>query len=261
MSGFVAHRDPAVKLGTALLLSLILVLVIDPVTPLLFLGAAWVAAVGLGGVAAGAFLRTLVPLAIVALGFVWTNAVFAVPAPDDTVWRIGPLVASASGLRFGVGIGLRGLAIGAVSLAAIRTSDPTRLVVSLIRNARLSYRVGYAMLAAYRFFPIVGEEYARIRLAQRVRGVRPRSLRGRAAAAVRGIVPLFADATRRATRIAVAMDARGFASARERTYWRVTPVTWADWAFALGCLLVAAAILAVGAAGGWLRLWNGRFSA
>jgi energy-coupling factor transport system permease protein len=94
-----------------------------------------------------------------------------------------------------------------------------------------------------------------------VRGVRPRSLRGRAAAAVDGIVPLFADATRRATRIAVAMDARGFASARERSYWRVTPVTRTDWAFALGCLALAAAMLAAGAAGGWLRLWNGRFSA
>ena len=177
------------------------------------------------------------------------------------MWRLGPFAASASGLRFGVGIGLRGLAIGAVSLAAIRTSDPTRLVVSLIKNARLSYRVGYAMLAAYRFFPIVGEEYARIRLAQRVRGVRPRSIRARLSAAVGGIVPLFADATRRATRIAVAMDARGFASAGERTYWRATPVTAADWVFAGVCLAIAAGILAAGLAGGWLRLWDGRFSA
>jgi len=261
MSRLVARRDPAVKLGVALLLSLVLVLVIDPVTPLLFIAAAWIAAVALGGVSAGAFARTLAPLAVVALGFVWTNAVFAVPAPDDTVWQLGPFAASASGLRFGIGIGLRGLAIGAISLAAVRTSDPTRLVVSAIRNARLSYRIGYAMLAAYRFFPIVGEEYARIRLAQRVRGVRPRSLRSRASATFGGIVPLFADATRRATRIAVAMDARGFASARERTYWRATPVTAADWVFALSCLLVTAAILAAGVAGGWLRLWNGRFSA
>ena len=261
MSGVVARRDPAVKLGVALLLSLVLVLVIDPVTPLLFIAAAWIAAVALGGVSASAFARTLLPLVVVALGFVWTNAVFAVPAPDDTVWRLGPFAASGSGLRFGVGIGLRGLAIGAISLAAVRTSDPTRLVVSLIRNARLSYRVGYAVLAAYRFFPIVGEEYARIRLAQRVRGVRPRSLRARVSAAIGGIVPLFADATRRATRIAVAMDARGFASAGARTYWRETPVTGADRVFVLVCLLVSVAILAAGLAGGWLRLWNGRFSA
>jgi energy-coupling factor transport system permease protein len=261
MSGIVARRDPAVKLGIALALSVVLVLIIDPITPLLFLAMAWVAAVAFGGVSAAAFLRTLAPLVVVALGFIWTNAVFAVPAPDDVLWHVGPFVASASGLRFGVGIGLRGLAIGAVSLAAIRTSDPTRLVVSLIRNARLSYRVGYAMLAAYRFFPLIGDEYVRIRLAQRVRGVRARSFAGRARAAVGGLVPLFADATRRATRIAVAMDARGFASARERTYWRVTPVTGADWVFVLGCLLLASAILGAGVLGGWLRLWNGRFSA
>lgn len=257
----VARRDPAVKLGIALALSLLLVLVIDPVTPTLFLIAAWIAAVPLGGVRARAFARPLLPLAIVALGFVWTNAVFAVPAPEDAIWHIGPFVASASGLRFGIGIGLRGLAIGAVSLAAIRTSDPTRLVVSLIRNARVPYRIGYAMLAAYRFFPIVGDEYGRIRLAQRVRQVRPESAPARLSTGLRGIVPLFADATRRATRIAVAMDARGFASAAVRTYWRETPVTRADWLFAAACLLLAAALLAAGAAGGWLRLWNGRFSA
>lgn len=261
MSAVVARRDPAVKLGVALALSLLLVLTIDPITPSLFLVAAWIAAVVLGGVPAGRFLRTLAPLGVIALGFVWTNAVFAVPAPGDTLWRIGPFVASGSGLRFGLGIGLRGLAIGAISLAAVRTSDPTRLVVSLICNARLTYRVGYAMLAAYRFFPLVGDEYVRIRLAQRVRGVRPPTLRGRARAAIGGIVPLFADATRRATRIAVAMDARGFASARERTYWRLTPITRTDWVFVFACLAVAAAILAAGAAGGWLRLWNGRFSA
>jgi energy-coupling factor transport system permease protein len=261
LSGLVARRDPAVKLGVALVLSLLLVLVIDPVTPLLFIVAAWIAAVAFGGLSPRAFARTLLPLAVVAVGFVWTNAVFAVPAPGDTAWRLGPFTASASGLRFGIGIGLRGLAIGAVSLAAVRTSDPTRLVVSLIRNARVPYRIGYAVLAAYRFFPIVGEEYARIRLARRVRGVRPRSIRGRVSAAIGGIVPLFADATRRATRIAVAMDARGFASARERTYWRATPVTSGDRLFVLVCVLVGAAILAAGVASGWLRLWNGRFSA
>ena len=261
MSRVVARRDPAVKLGVALVLSLVLVLVIDPVTPLLFLALAWIGAVWLGGVPPGAFGRMLLPLGVVALGFVWTNALFAVPGPDEVTWRVGPLVASASGLRFGVGIGLRGIAIAALSLAAIRTSDPTGLVVSLIRNARVPYRIGYAMLAAYRFVPLIGEEYARIRLAQRVRGVRPRSLGGRLSEAIGGIVPLFADATRRATRIAVAMDARGFAAAGERTYWRETPVGRADWAYAIACLAVALAIIAAGAAGGWLRLWNGRFSA
>jgi len=86
-------------------------------------------------------------------------------------------------------------------------------------------------------------------------------MRGRARGAVGGVLPLFADAARRATRIAVAMDARGFAAAGPRTYWREAPVVPADWAFALACLALAGAILAAGAAGGWLRFWNGRFSA
>lgn len=261
MRRYLVRRDPTVKLAVALLISLLLVFVIDPITPLLFLGVACVMAIGLGGLAPRTFLRGLAPLAVVAVGFVWTNAVFAVPGPGDTVWRAGPFAASASGLRFGLGIALRGLAIGAISLAAVRTSDPTQLVVSLIHNARVPYRIGYAMLAAYRFFPIVGDEYARIRLAQRVRGVRPDSVLERFRGALRGIVPLFADTTRRATRIAIAMDARGFASARARTYRRQVPVTAADRAFAVGAVLLAAALLGLGALAGWLRLWDGRFSA
>lgn len=261
MTRYLVRRDPTVKLAVALGISLALVFIIDPVTPLLFLGLACVAAVAFGGVPLRTFLRGLAPLAVIALGFVWTNAVFAVPAPGDSVWRAGPFAASASGLRFGLGIGLRGLAIGAISLAAVRTSDPTQLVVSLIHNARVPYRIGYAMLAAYRFFPIVGAEYARIRLAQRVRGVRADSVVERANGALRGIIPLFADATRRATRIAIAMDARGFASAGRRTYHRLAPITPADRAFALGAVLLVAALLGLGAAAGWLRLWDGRFSA
>ena len=261
MSTALRRRDPTAKVLVALLISLLLILVIDPVTPLLFLALAAIAAVGFGGVPAGSYLRGLAPLVAVALGFVWTNAFFAVVPVGETRWQLGPLSASASGLAFGLGIGLRGLAIGAISLAALRTSDETQLVVSLIRNARVPYRIGYAMLAAFRFFPLIGDEYARIRLAQRVRAVRPRSVGARVRGAVRGVIPLFAEATRRATRIAVAMDARGFASARERTYWRAAPITRADRVFVVGAMVIAFAILAAGAAGGWLRLWDGRFSA
>ena len=126
MTRYLVDRDPTVKLAVALLISLLLVLVIDPITPLMFLGLAWIAAVGLGGLSTPSFLRTLAPLAAVAVGFVWTNAIFAVPAPGDTVWHAGPFTASASGILFGLGIALRGLAIGAISLAAVRTSDPTQ---------------------------------------------------------------------------------------------------------------------------------------
>jgi len=107
MTVSVAGRDPAVKLGVGAGCSrLVLVLVIDPITPLLFIAAAWIARSRLRCLSAGAFARTLAPLAVVAPASSGPNAVFAVPAtPGDT---FGILLDRGErvGLRFGVGIGL-----------------------------------------------------------------------------------------------------------------------------------------------------------
>ena len=258
---FLARRDPTVKLVVVLVLSLLLVAVIDPVTPLLFLVATLAAGLLLGGTGVGGLARPLAPLLLVAAGFAWSNAAFAVPPPHATVWSVGPLRLSDAGLRFGIAIGLRGLAIGALSVVFVRTTDPTRLVVSLIRNGRLPFRIGYALLAAYRFLPFFGEEVQRVRLAQRVRGeLAAQGPLAGARAAARSLVPLLSEAVRRASRTAIAMDARGFGATSRRTYLRDAPIGATDLAFALACVAAGVAILAAGAAGGWLRVWDGRFS-
>lgn len=118
------------------------------------------------------------------------------------------------------------------------------------------------MPAAYRFLPLFQDELERIHLARRVRGdlVAPGPLAA-ITRRVSDVVPLISSAVRRATRIAIAMDARGFAAARDRTYLRTTAVTCADVAMAIVALAIALALLAGGALGGWLRLWDGRFVA
>jgi energy-coupling factor transport system permease protein len=261
------RRNPTVKFATALLLSLCLVLVIDPITPCLFLALTLLAGAGLGRIAPGAYARALAPLLLVALGFVLTNALFAAPpagAPDaaQPVWQWGPLRLTLPGLLFGLAIGLRGLAIGALSVTFVLTTDPTDLVVSLIRHGRLPFRIGYALLAGYRFLPFFAQEVEQVRLAQRVRGlVQSASPRARLGASLGAILPLGSSALRRAARVAVAMDSRGFAATRRRTYFRHVPLDWRDGLFLVGSVAVAAGLLALGAAGGWLRLWDGRFTA
>jgi energy-coupling factor transport system permease protein len=251
-----------VKLVIVLALSVGLFLVIDPVTPLLFLGVTTAAGLALGGVTARSYAGVLGPLVLVGLGFVWTNALFARPGAPGAVWEIGPLQATEAGLRFGLAIALRGLAIGALSVTFVLTTDPTDLVVGLIRHARVPFRLGYPLLAAYRFLPFFRDELDQIDLARRVRGeLAPRTPLGAIVRRTGEVVPLLASAVRRAARIAVAMDARGFAAARERTYLRASPLTAADLVFALAALLVGAGLLVLGALGGWLRIWDGRFSA
>ena len=252
--------DPTVKLATVLALSLALVVVIDPVTPALFLAVTLAAALTLARVPAATIERALVPLGIVALGFVWSNAIFAATHEPPT-WTLGPIRASEAGLRFGVAIALRGLAIGMLSLTFVWTTGPTDLVVSLIAHARLPFRIGYPLLAGYRFLPFFADERAQVRLARRVRGVAPRGPLGGVRDAGGELITLLAEATRRATRIAVAMDARAFAAATRRTYYREARLGRADAVFALAALVLVAAIFALSASAGWLRVWDGRFAA
>jgi len=133
--------------------------------------------------------------------------------------------------------------------------------VSLIAHARLPFRIGYPLLAGYRFLPFFADERAQVRLARRVRGVAPRGPLGGVRDAGGELITLLAEATRRATRIAVAMDARAFAAATRRTYYREARLGRADAVFALAALVLVAAIFALSASAGWLRVWDGRFAA
>jgi energy-coupling factor transport system permease protein len=259
-----SRRNPTVKGALVLFLSLLLVFVLDPITPLLFLAPTIGAGIALGGVRPRAYVRALAPLILVGLGFVWTNALFAIAAPGDIVHQLGPLRISERGLVFGVAIAIRGLAIGALSLTFVLTTDPTDLAVSLVRHARLPFRIVYALLAGYRFLPFFTAEYAQVRLAQRLRGGGHQSGPGRRLAEpFRLLLPLLALAIRRATRIGVAMDSRGFsaASTRTRTTYRRVALDARDALFAFSTVAAAALLVALSEAAGWLRFWDGRFAA
>ena len=248
---FLARRDPTVKLAAVLGISLLLIFIVDPITPALFLVIAIAAALA-GGARPKTIARALVPLTVLGVGFVWSNAVFAATQGPAT-WTIGPFHASESGLRFGLAIAIRGIAIGILSLTFVWTTDPTDLVVSLIRHTRLPFRIGYPLLAGYRFLPFFTDEYAQVRLARRVRGALPRGLLGRGREAVGELVTLLSDATRRATRIAIAMDARGFAAATERTYYREARLAWGDAVFVIGAVIMTTGLLVLSAWVGALR--------
>jgi energy-coupling factor transport system permease protein len=246
-----AQRDPAVKLAVVLALSLLLIFIVDPTTPALFLALAIAAALA-GGARPRTVLRALVPLAVLGIGFVWSNAVFFASQGGAT-WTIGPFHASEAGLRFGLAIAIRGIAIGMFSLAFVWTTDPTDLVASLIQHARVPFRIGYPLLAGYRFLPFFADEYAQVRLARRVRGAAARGPLDRMREAVSELVTLLSDATRRATRIAIAMDARAFAAATQRTYYREARLTWGDAIFVLLAVAAAAALLMLSALSSSLR--------
>ena len=113
-------------------------------------------------------------------------------------------------------------------------TDPTHLTDALVQQARLPERFAYGALAALQAIPWLAEDLVALREARRMRGLR-------ASWHPRILVGLLVLAIRRADRLAVAMDARGFASPG-RTRFRVVRWSVLDAAVLAGGLAVLAGI-------------------
>ena len=246
---FLHRRNPAVKLLALLMVMLVVTPASDPVVPALFLPLILVALHVLGRVPLRLILRMLLPLTLLVFPFLLFNALYynigQVAAPTPWV-RLGPWTLYREGVIVGLAVSLRVLVFISLSMSYITTTDPTDFALSLIQQAHIPYRFGYAILVSYRFLPLMVQEFSTIRAAHRVRGVGEHvGLRGRLEQVRRYTVPLLASAIRKSERTAIAMDARGFGSAGERTYYRQLRVTPGDWGLVAGTVLVSVGMVAV----------------
>jgi energy-coupling factor transport system permease protein len=229
-TGRLARANPLAKILACLVLGLGAVLSGDPVTPALILAAALVC-LGLGGIDMHAVLRRGWPILLSAAGLGATTLLFG--DSDEPV-----LTATA--------VTVRVLAIALPGVAVLLTIDPTDLADSLVQHARIPARFAYASLAALRLVPLLGLEWQTITDARRARGVEAgRNPIARLRLFWSVAFTLLVGAVRRGTRLAIAMDARGFDSTGPRTIARPQHVRASDIALLLGALaLVAAAVAA-----------------
>ena len=249
---YLQRRNPAVKLLALMVVLVLLTLVFDPVTPLVLAALAVVGGRVAGGVPMRGMARLLVVLVPAAIGVYLANILFGrFNAAAPALVQMGPLRITEVALRNASSLVARLLALGAFSVVFVRTTDPADLVLSLVHQVRLSYRVAFGTLVGLRMLPLLQGEYATIRAAHRVRGLdEGRGLRGVWRRLRRYSVPLLAGAVRKAGRVAMAMDARAFGAFDDRTYRRRLVVTGADWVFLVvvvgGVLAVIAGAAALG---------------
>jgi energy-coupling factor transport system permease protein len=126
----------------------------------------------------------------------------------------------------------------------VKTTEPQHLILSLVHQLHLNYRVAFGTLAGYRMLPAFQSDYQTIRAAHRVRGVR--EIKGWWhvwSRTRRYAIPLLAGAVRKAGRVAVAMDARAFGALPGRTYRERMVVRRADWVFLIAVVTVVAAVV------------------
>lgn len=251
---FLHHLNPVVKFVALVALTLAPTLFLDPAVPAVFLLLAFVLAWALGGISPLAMARRLLPLLAMALGLALTSAIFYGGVRQHPLLALGPYTLYAEAVAFGLSMGLRILCVVSYSGLYTFTTDPTYLVYSLIHQARLPYRLGYTVLAAYRFLPILQREMGNISDAHSVRGAFTEGRLGSSLQrALRYGVPLLANSVRQAERLALAMDARGFSRGGARTYYMTPRLRRSDWLFLAGVLVVTAALLVALARLGLLR--------
>ena len=231
-----ARANPVAKLGTAAILMAVLFLASGPIAPAVIL-AGIVASLPLTGLGVRTLLVRTWPLLIAALVVGVLNVVLAPAAPG------GLDVAT------GVALGLRLLGIALSGVVALATSDPTDLADSLQQQARLSPRLAVGALAAIRMLPILAVEWQLLGMARRARGISGGWSPVAAAQLAFGkLLALLVGAIRRATRLALAMDARGFGTAACRTIARPQRMRVADWGLLLASVALGAVALGIGSA-------------
>lgn len=247
----IARVNPVAKLLAAVVLTVALVLSIDWVSAgvALLLEAALLRFAGLSF---GQFWRRTVALWIAApLSIVATGLYGRVSG--EVFWHAGVITVSAGSLSLAFAIGLRVLAIGIPGIVLFATTDPTDLADGLAQVLRLPSRFVLGGLAGVRLVGLFLDDWRQLALARRARGV---SDVGGPLGAVRRLggqaFSLLVLSVRRGSKLATAMEARGFGSDTPRTWAR--PSTFGSreaLLVAVGALIAAIAITVAVLAGTW----------
>ncbi|MCW2698804.1 MAG: HMP/thiamine permease [Blastococcus sp.] len=221
--------NPVAQLSAIAVLTVVLLVSGDLVTPSFVLAAELALLPAAGLTAPREVLRRIWPLLMSAAGVAWVNVAFGSLSGADA-WL--------SGATWGI----RVIALALPGILLVAATDPVRLADALTIHWRVSTRFAYGALAALRLVPLLASEWETIRLARRARGV---DAGANPSAHVRLLAStafaLLVGAIRRGTRLATAMDARGFDSGVPRTNARGSVLRRRDTLFVLAAVVVCAA--------------------
>ena len=198
------------------------------------------------------------PLILAAAVGGWSTAILA-PDHGRILLDVGIWSISDGSLQLGLGFLLRGLAIALPAVLLMSCTDPTDLADALAQQARLPHRFVLGTLAAMRLVGLMAEEWQTIVMARRARGVGSHGNPWQRMKATLGqSFGLMVQAVRRASRLAVTMEARGFGGAR-RTWAREATFSRLDvWVVLGGVLISGAAVAAAIGAGTWNMVFLGQ---
>lgn len=256
-SALLTRVAPVTRLSAGLIWTIVAIWGSHPIVPAALAAAATLVLVLASGLplrrVPGRLAPVLLPAAGLAVLTLLVHPQAADPQAAELV-RIGPLRIVQPALEAGVTLALRLLVVAFVSLLVFAPSDPTSLADSLVQQWRLPDRFAYGTLAALRLAPLLGADWAAIGAARRLRGLESGSWPARVARLPGRLLVLLVAAIRRAERMALAMDARGFDMGERRSRYRIVRTGRLDALVLAGAIGVALMAIVWGLAAGDARL-------
>ncbi|MBM7097416.1 energy-coupling factor transporter transmembrane protein EcfT [Bacillus sp. H-16] len=226
--------NPTMKALTIFIPGLLLAFVFDPFTPLVYLIFTILITFLLSDLSVKRWLLIFVPFVFVALSFSWMTMLYSSDTFSDgnVLFSFWWFEVTEGSMIVAVSLGLRSLCLVALSLMFVLTTDSTKFMLSLMQQAKLPPKLTYGILAGYRFLPTFKHEFEVLRQAHKIRGAgRAKGVKGRIRQFRRYAIPLLANAIRKAERVAVAMESKGFTGSTERTHYHKMSIRKRDWMF------------------------------
>ena len=239
--------NPVTRLGLAVLASLPILVTLDWVRATTMLVGQLVVFLVAGVPARQLWERTWPLLLVAPIGAI-SMALYG--RPGGHVWFQWWLMSiSDRSLMMALAVFVRILVLGSTAVILIGGADPTRMADGMAQLLRLPSRFVLGTLAGVRMVGLFAEDWRTMALARRARGLGDH---GRLRRFATMAFALLVFAIRRGTKLATAMEARGFGADRKRTWARASTVGLPD----LVGVLISLALcgLAVG-----MALWAGTF--
>lgn len=151
----------------------------------------------------------------------------------------GGIALYREGIVYGALQSLRLFSAMLLSSVIVMSTYPSDLLIGM-ESLGVPERIGFVVMVSIRFLPVLLDEAGRIILAQKLRGLNAKGIRGSFRAFRYLIPPLIIDSLRNARRTAIAAEVRAFTG--KRTKLRDLRFTIRDWAF-LGFFTITMLIL------------------
>ncbi|MCY7325616.1 MAG: energy-coupling factor transporter transmembrane protein EcfT [Microbacteriaceae bacterium] len=240
--------NPVAKLGATAIISIALVLSIDWVSAAVALAFESVLFLFAGLSLRRFALRTL-PVTIAAFFSAVTILLYGEPSGQSYL-RLLLINVSDGSIELAIATLLRVLAIGLPAVVLFVTVDPTDLADGLAQVLHLPSRFVLGALGGLRLVGLFIDDWKSLELARRARGIADRGRLRRFAGQAFALLVL---SIRRGSKLATAMEARGFGGSNRRSWARESRFGAAEVALLLIGVVVAAVSVTVSVATG---SWN-----